>query len=58
MLPLATCNQPGLLAGQVCSSRQVSPGKVRVEGHEDPARGARGSKQRKKPVEELCVSPK
>lgn len=57
MLPLAICNQSSLLAGQACGSRQVSPGKVRVEGHQNPAHGARGYKQREKPVEELHASP-
>lgn len=57
MLPLAICNQSGLLAGQACSSRQVSPGKVRVERHQNPTHGAHGSKQWEKPVEELCASP-
>lgn len=32
MLPLAIRNQSGLFAGQACSSRHKSPGKVRVEG--------------------------
>lgn len=54
MLPLAICNQSSLLAGQACSSRHTSPGKVRVEGHH----GAHGSKQWEKPVEDLCVFPK
>lgn len=35
MLPLAICNHSGLLAGQACSSRHISPGKVRVEGHQN-----------------------
>lgn len=57
MLPLGICNQLGLLAGQACSSRQVPPGKVRVEGHQNPAHGARGCKQWEKPVEELHALP-
>lgn len=58
MLPLAIRNQSGLLAGQACSSRHKSPGKVRVEGHQNPAHGARGSNQWEKPVEEVHVFPK
>lgn len=46
----------GLLAGQVFSSRQVSPGTVRIERQQSPAHGACGSKQWEMPVEELCVS--
>lgn len=46
----------GLLAGQVFSSRQVSPGTVRLEKHQSPAHGACGSRQWETPVEELYVS--